>query len=616
MGHLIARRAPSAYKKGVATRSITIVKLLTLAVLALPVTLMLAMHGRRDASVPPKGFFDTAPEAGIDFTMNFLPGEQGETFKANLYDHGSGLAAIDYDGDGLDDLFFLNQLGSNALFRNLGGWHFENATRDHSNLGLNDRVCVAAAFGDVDNDGDRDVYVTSTRGGNILFENRAGTYHDITEQAGVACVAHSQTAAFFDADNDGDLDLFVANTAKWTTDFFNERLAYYEGPNQWWQSLSSAATEANRLFRNDGDRKFTDVTQEAGVAGKGWGGDVAVFDFDEDGDLDLFVTNMFGLSQLYANDGQGRFTDVASSVLGRISYGAIGSKAFDYNGDGRLDLFITDMHSDMWTDYDEDWLVEPEKKYEYLNGRHAQFDSQRRQEEQKLALDYDAFIFGNTLLRNDGDGHFTEVSGPAGTETFWPWGVAVGDFDNNGYEDVYLPSGMGYPYFYWASCLLMNRGDGTFVNLAEQEGVEPPRDGKFLPEKIGNKRAPRSSRCAAVADFDGDGRLDVAVNNFNDRPFLYRNQFPQRNFAEFRLVGTKSNRDAIGAVMTLHCGDKTMVRQVQSSGGYLSQSSNALHFGLGDCHKIDRAEICWPSGARQVLESPLMNRLTEIREPD
>jgi ASPIC/UnbV protein len=163
---------------------------------------------------------------------------------------------------------------------------------------------------------------------------------------------------------------------------------------------------------------------------------------------------------------------------------------------------------------------------------------------------------------------------------------------------------------------MMNRGDGTFVNAAAQQGIEPPRDGRYLPDDIGGKKAARSSRCAATADFDGDGRLDLVVNNFNDRPFLYVNQFPKRNFAEFRLTGTKSNRDAIGAVVKLHCGNRVMVRQVQASGGYLSQSSKTLHFGLGDSNRIDRAEIRWPSGVQQTLESPAVNRLTEIREPE
>lgn len=584
--------------------------------MALPVTLIVGMRVTSDLAPSSNGFRDVAPEAGLNFKMTFLPAEQGENFKINLYDHGCGLVVADYDRDGRDDLFFLNQLGSNALFRNLRNFQFANVSVEHASLGLGDRVCVGGAFADFDNDGDQDAYVTSTRGGNVLFENVDGQFKDITEKAGVACAAHSQTAAFFDCDNDGDLDLFVTNTARWTSDVFNQEQSYYEGPATLWKFVGSSADfESNVLFRNNGDRTFSDVTKDAGLTGRGWGGDVAIFDFDEDGDQDMFVTNMFGLSQLYANDGHGRFEDVTRRALGKTSYGAIGSKVFDYNNDGRLDLFVADMHSDMWMEPDEEWMIEPTKKYAYRLGAKPEFNRKLLDEEQKEAIDYDSVLFGNTLFRNDGNGRFSEVSDSARMETFWPWGVAVGDFDNDGDEDVFLPSGMGFPFFYHASYLMMNQGDGTFENEAERQGLEPPRDGRYLPDEIARKTAPRSSRCAATGDFDGDGRLDLAVNNFNDRPFLYENQFPRKNFAEFRLIGAISNRDAIGAVMILYCGRRRLVRQVQNSGGYLSQSSKVLHFGLGHIDTIDRAEIRWPSGSKQTIEAPPINRLLEIHEP-
>jgi enediyne biosynthesis protein E4 len=569
------------------------------------------------------GFHDVLPKSGIDFRAEE---HEAEKFKVNLYDHGSGVAVADYDGDGDDDVLFLNQLGGNGLFRNRGDGHFETVTGQAGPLALADRVCVGAAFGDYDNDGDQDLYITSTRGGNVLFENRGrGRYRDITDQAGVGLVAHSQTPAFFDYDNDGYLDLLVTNTGHWTLDQYDPLWEYYPGANAIWDYVFDVEDrEFNVLFRNNRDGTFSDVTSEAGLSGKGWSGDVAVFDFDEDGDLDLLITNMFGMSQLYRNDGQGHFEDVTGDTLGKTSIGAIGSKAFDFNNDGRLDLFITDMHSDMWIGFDDRHLVQPDKKFHSIAGPKDGADTEQRRFmltlerrfREELGLDFNQVLFGNSLFRNEGAGKFTEVSDGAGMETFWPWGLAVGDFNNDGYEDVFIAAGMGYPFFYWPNSLMLNNGDGTFSDRAAEVGVEPPRYGVLLDKRTKGRAAPRSSRCAAAADFDGDGRLDLMVNNFNDRPYYFKNQFPERHYVAFRLQGTRSNRDAIGAVVKLYRREQVLVRQVQCTGGYLSQSSKTLHFGLGADPVIDRVEIRWPSGVRQTTDAPAIDQVTEIREPE
>jgi len=588
----------------------------------------------KSPSVPPAGtppaaagaapaggmrFEECAEAKGLRFRTNFLPLEQGQNFRINLYDHGCGIVVSDFDGDGDDDVLLLNQLGANALFRNRGDGSFEDVTKD-SGVALADRICVSAAAADADGDGDADLFITTTRGGNAYFVNEGGMkFRDATNEAGLELVAESEVPVFFDADGDGDLDLFVTNTARWTLEIYDNEMKYWRG-----KRTLDELIESERLYdvyyRNDGKGKFTDATKEANLAGKGWGGDVAVFDADGDGDLDLFVCNMFGASTLHRNDGKGRFTDATEEMLGRTSWGAVGTRAFDYDNDGRLDLCVVDMHSDMWMPVDIDPKhIEPGRKYASFFARSIELGlstpEQDRQFEIKAGVDRGKVFFGNALHRGLGGGKYEEVSDRAGAETFWPWGCVEGDFDGDGFQDLFLPSGMGFPFFYWRSPLLRNRGDGTFVDVCRPAGTEPPPGGNFSPETIGGRPAARSARCAATADFDGDGRLDLLVSNFNDRVFLYRNTTPAKRWMALRLVATRTNGDAIGALVRVTAGGRTLLRQVQAAGGYLSQSSNRLHFGLGDAASVEKVEIRWPSGQVQVLQDPKIDRVTVVTEP-
>ncbi len=575
----------------------------------------------------PGGFVECAEACGIGFTMNFLPGEQGENFKINLYDHGCATAAADIDGDGDDDLLFLNQLGPNALYRNDGvqsggGLRFTDVTAS-AGVALTERMCVGACFSDADDDGDQDLFITTTRGGNAFFRNDgapggAVKFTDITEASGLALVAHSETPCFFDADGDGDLDLFMTNTAKWTTETFNAEGRYYEGAADL-AALARSAPEPNRLYRNDGGLKFTDVTEQAGLAGPGWGGDVSVFDADDDGDLDLCVGNMFGGTKLYRNEGGGRFADITKEALGRPSWGTVGVRAFDFDLDGRFDIFMTDMHSDMWmlaTVKPGD--IEPAVRYAGPEGpmvtRSLMTLADRDAIYASLGVKKDEVVFGNSLFRNLGGGKFEECAAKARVETFWPWGAAVADFDLDGDEDVYVPTGMGYPFFHWPSALLMNEGGTHFADRAKVHGIDPAPGGTILAAKIGGKPAAKSSRSAVVADFDGDGRPDLAVNNFNDRAHLFLNRFAPRSWIGTRLTATRTARDAVGARVVVRSGGRTLVRQVQTAGGYLAQSTRSLHWGLGDAKGPFDLEIRWPSGTIQTVTSLDAGRIHDIVE--
>ncbi|MBI1310201.1 hypothetical protein GC176_02755 [bacterium] len=581
---------------------------------------------RTDAQQP--GFRDLSAESGITFQMGFLPAEQGETFKINLYDHGCGVAIGDINGDGHDDVYFLNQLGANALFQNRGDGTFRDVTQT-AGVALADRVSVGATFSDYDNDGDQDLYVTSTRGGNTLFRNRGnGTFDDATAEAGVEFVGHSQTAAFFDCDNDGFLDLLVVNTANWTSEAYDGGSQYFVGKGLigGLNEVVGSSIEPNILYHNNRDGTFTDVTEDSGLKGRGWASDVAVFDYDQDGAQDVFISNMFGPDQLYRNLGSGRFEDVTATVLGKTSFGAIGCRVFDFDSNGTLDLFVVDMHSDMWMglDYNHTSLQTARKhqasKFPYFYGpvteSNAELMMMERDLEGVLDFRHDGVLFGNVLYRNLGNGKFEEATAEAGLETFWPWGVATGDFDNDQHEDVFIAAGMGYPFYYWPNSLLMNQGNGTFLDQAETRGIEPPAEGIYLEDRIQDRYAVRSSRCAATADFDGDGRVDILTNNFNHRPYYFHNEFPPRNYFALRLRGTSCNRDAIGAVVTVTGGGRRQVRLLQGASGYLSQSSKVLHFGLGTADRIDLVEIQWPGGRRQSISTPGINQLLEIAEPE
>jgi len=611
-------------KSPVARRALAIAVVVALLIAGY---VLLARYMGHEPAAPTaaSGFQERAREAGIAFRMHSLPKEQGEPFHINLYDHGSGLAVGDYDNDGREDIYFLNQLGPNALYRNVGDGSFVDVTAK-AGVAIGNRISVGATFADYDNDGWPDLFVTTTRGGNVLFHNRGdGTFEDVTAAAGLSHVGHSQTPVFFDYDNDGYLDLFLSNTAHWTTDVFDSATGYFEGKPDL-GSLLTSAKESNILYHNNGDGTFTDVTDRAGLRGRGWAGDVAVFDYDEDGFLDLFVPSMVGRGQLYRNTGHGTFRDVTAETLGRTPYGAVGCKVFDYDGDGRLDLFVVDMHSDMWMGVDVGHVsLDVARRVQHRRFRTPKGPTINEEAPGLIQIqramfarqgeDFDALLFGNGLYRNLGHGKFTETAVAAGLETLWPWGVATGDFDNDGHEDVFIPSGMGYPYYYWPNQLMMNNGDGTFHDRAADFGVEPPRGGIYLEERVAGRQATRSSRAAVVADFDGDGRLEIVTNNFNDRPYYFANRFPRRNYVELRLTGTQSNRDAIGAVVRLWVGKTVMVRQVNPAGGYLSHSSRVVHFGLGDHTKVDRIEIRWPRGIVQWLDHPEINTLLQIREP-
>src|SRR5579863_5165694 len=393
-------------------------------------------------------FSDKLKESGITFRYRAVD-DITKHMRMGHYDHGSAVAAADVDGDGLYDIYFVNQVGGNELWKNLGGGKFMNITQE-AGVGLPGRISVGAAFADIDNDGDQDLFVTTVRGGNVLFENDGhGHFKDITQGSGLGLVAHSSGAFFFDYDNDGLLDLLVCNVGKYTYDDKGPDGEYVGIPNAFDGHLHPDRYEHPVLYKNMGHHHFKDVTADVGLNPHGWCGEASFSDLNGDGWPDIFFLNMQGHSHYYENQGGKKFVEKTVQYFPKTPWGAMGIKFFDYDNDGRMDLFIADMHSDM----SDEPGPENEKKKSSITWTDSYI--------QGTKADY---IWGNALYHNLGNGKFEEVSDRLGVETYWPWGPSVGDLNADGWDDIFIASGMSYPYRYGINSLLLNERGKKFVD--------------------------------------------------------------------------------------------------------------------------------------------------------
>jgi hypothetical protein len=575
-------------------------------------------------------FTDKLKESGITFVHHAVD-DATKGFTLTHYDHGNGIVAADVDGDGLYDIYFVNQVGGNELWKNLGGGKFKNITQA-AGVALSDRISVAAAFADIDNDGDQDLFVTSVRGGNALFENDGhGHLKDITKEAGLDLVAHSSGAVFVDYDNDGLLDLLVCNVGRYTSDQKGPNGEYVGLQDAFMGHLHPERFEYPVLYRNMGHNRFKDVTAEVGLNPVGWCGDATFADLNGDGRPDLFLLNMAGSSHYYENSGGKEFIDKTAQYFPKTPFGSMGTIFFDYDNDGRPDLFITDMHSDMFQE------VGPEAE---------KLKAASHPPQSRLGGPPNNFIFGNALYHNLGDGKFEEVSDRLGVENYWPWGPSVGDLNADGWRDIFIPSGMGFPFRYGINSLLLNSRGEKFLDAEFILGVEPRHDGRThtpwfelncsqkVPESLifhmqgtdpckGRSgqivvSASLSSRSALIFDVDNDGALDIVTNDFNAPPQFLISNLAQRkaiHWLKVVLVGTKSNRNGLGANVRVYAGGNTYTQYNDGKSGYLSQSVLPLYFGLGDADKIDRIEVDWPSGRKQVLtDGARVNQTLQITE--
>ena len=571
-------------------------------------------------------YIDRQPESGINFRHYPVDCATRE-YKSAHYDHGNGVAVADIDNDGLLDLYLLSQIGTNGLYRNTGNGKFEDITPG-SKTGLDDRVSVSASFADIDNDGDADLFVTSVREGNKLFENDGtGQFTDITDKAGLGYQGHSSGALFFDFDRDGLLDLFLSNVGQYTLDektgtttINSVEYPYHVAFEDAFSGhLKPERAEKSILYKNMGGNVFEDVSKKVGLEDKSWSG--AATSIDGNGDLwpDLYVTNMQGNDEYYENVDGIMFLRKSRDVFPKTPFGSMGIKVFDFENDGRPDVYVTDMHSDMSEN------VPPEKEKLKSNMRYPDSFLQTA----------GASIYGNALYRKKEDGTFAEVSDQVNAENYWPWGLSIGDLNADGFEDAFVASSMNYPFRYGVNSLLLNDRGKQFLDSEFVVGVEPRRDGRTtgfcfkIPadtrEFLGSSKvyldqicegrdgdievwSALGTRSSVMFDLENDGDLDIVTNEFNAEPMVLVSDLSERkplHFLRVQLIGTTSNRDGLGAKVVLHTASTSQTRFHDGQSGYLSQSRAPLYFGLGEDATVNKIEVLWPSGNRQVIEGPI-----------
>jgi hypothetical protein len=579
-------------------------------------------------------FTDELKASGITFRHHAVADEL-QSWKPTHYDHGNAVVVADVDGDGLYDILFVNQIGGNELWKNLGDGKFKNITAE-AGIALPGLVSVGAAFGDIENDGTQDLVITTVMGGVFLFKNDGqGHFKDITAESGINLVAHSSGVLFFDYDNDGLVDLLICNVGIYTTDEKWPDGSYIGLPDAFAGHLHPERFEHAVLYKNLGHGKFRDVTAEVGLEMNSWSGDATFADLKGDGYPSLYFPNMEGNNHFFENEGGKKFVDKTDQYFPKTPWGAMGVKFFDFDNDGLMDLFVTDMHSDMSEE------VGPDREKLKSDMRYPGAFLQGGMPQDKYVAGGEKSIFGNAFYHNLGKGKFEEISDRLGLETYWPWGISVGDINADGWDDVFVAAGMGFPFRYGINSLLLNNRGQGFLDAEFILGIEPRRDhrthtywfsidcaqapgGQGVEACAGrtsgtvNIMGALSTRSSVMFDLDNDGDLDIVTNDFNSEPMVLISdlaQVKQIHWLKVVLNGTQSNRNGLGATVRVKAGNRTFTKYNDGKSGYLAQSVLPLYFGLGEATKVDRIEIDWPSGRKQVLTKDLrINQTLKITE--
>jgi len=566
--------------------------------------------------------FQSMPSSktGITFNNKVESTKEFNVFKYRNFYNGGGVAIGDVNNDGRPDIFFTANQGSNKLYLNKGNWQFEDVT-EKAGLAGPQKWHTGVTMADVDGDGWLDIYVCNS--GEVTGEDRAnelfinqhnGTFREEAEQYGLADKGLSTHAAFFDFDNDGDLDCFVLNNSYRPIETF--------GYNRHLRNTRDLKG-GHRLYRNDGG-KFVDISEQAGIYGSeiGFGLGLTVGDLNNDGWMDMYVSNdFFEHDYMYINQHNGTFKEVADDALGHMSLSSMGSDMADVNNDGMLDVFATDMLPE------DDYRLKTTTKFDDYDVYNA-----------KLKNDFHHQFTNNCLQLNNGDGTFSEVAQLAGVEaTDWSWGALSFDFNNDGWKDLMICNGISKDLTnqdfldFFSSQEVLNQvrfGEFDIKIMLDKMPSVPQRNYGFLNQqgftfKNQSKElgfaTPGFSNGAAYADLDGDGDVDLVVNNENAEAFVYRNTTSEKNHASYltlKLQGTAPNTFGIGTRVTIYSRGRQQVLEQMPSRGFESSVEPVLHFGTGNMLLLDSVVVRWPNLKVQVLKDVKTNATYTLRQQD
>ncbi len=562
-------------------------------------------------------------QSGIDFVNRVDELSTKINYFTYLYLYnGAGVATGDLNNDKLPDIFFQSNFGGAVLYANEGNMKFKKINLNE-NLYNKNAVGTGISLVDINADGLLDVYLCYSgpanmpqnlkanklliNKGNFQFEEQAANY-------GLNNTDNSSQASFFDYDKDGDLDMYLVNT---NSNFEITHKIYELNKIQHGNPLVEQSYAQDRLYRND-DGKFTDVTRSAGLVPEMYYGfNASLGDFNGDSWTDIYVSNDFISPELlYINNGNGTFTESRQTYFQHTAYNAMGADVSDFNNDGLDDLCVADMLAE---DYKRSrvamGMMDPGFFRGMIeSGHHRQYTH-------------------NMLHINTGNNTLKEIAQFAGIQkTDWSWSVLAEDYDNNGFKDLYITNGIGRDITdidakQRRTQRIMNAGQklslDDFKNMVNAMPSQKLSNYLFLNNseyKFTNATRgaglsqPSFSQGAATADFDGDGDMDIVVNNFNEAAFLYENISTQNNYIQFKFEGTKQNPFGIGTKVCIHYSENIQCSNMFVSRGYLSSTDYKLHFGLGENTSIEKVEITWADGKFESINNPKINTLHTISQ--